>query len=197
MYSPRRSTTLPSSNLQKNKGRRVYGLKASYIEFLHDRGIALAWPNAEPVSSRDCIQPNLLESAARQPFQSGFGVEYYPTLTDKAACLFFSIAGGHIFGNGNKRTAVLSLDLFLLANSVYSTISNDEMVELAQLTASYNERGEDREVTVERIRGCVANNSIELRFLRLHSPALYRKMHRTKNDLRLSTFFETVPDGPD
>jgi death on curing protein len=56
-----------------------------------------------------------LESAAEQPFQAGFGVEFYPTIYDKASCLFFSIAGGHIFSNGNKRASVLALDQFLLS----------------------------------------------------------------------------------
>ena len=58
----------------------------------------------------DCIDLNLLESAAEQPFQAGFGMDFYPTIYDKAACLFFSIAGGHICTNGNKRTGVLALD---------------------------------------------------------------------------------------
>jgi prophage maintenance system killer protein len=89
---------------------KLFKLTPAYLEFLHDRGIAVFWPGVEPVASYDCLDLNLLESATEQPFQAGFDVEFYPTIYDKAACLFFSIAGGHIFTNGNKRTAVLALN---------------------------------------------------------------------------------------
>jgi death-on-curing protein len=84
----------------------------------------MIWPGTEPVYPHDCLDQNLLASAAVQPFQSGFGMDFYPTVSDKAACLFFSLAGGHIFSNGNKRTAVLALDQFLIANSIYLVLSN-------------------------------------------------------------------------
>jgi prophage maintenance system killer protein len=99
------------------RSKKQFPLTAQYIEDIHDQGIAIAFPGLEPVHPHDCLDRNLLESAAEQPFQGGFGVDYfYPTIYDKAACLFFSIAGGHIFGNGNKRTGVLALDQFLWAN---------------------------------------------------------------------------------
>ena len=59
----------------------------------------MSFPGVEPVYEDEPLNENLLESAAEQPFQGGFGVDYYPTIYDKAACLFFSIAGGHIFYN--------------------------------------------------------------------------------------------------
>lgn len=124
-----------------------------------------------------------------QPFQSGFGIEYYPTLIDKAACVFFSIVGGHIFGNGNKRTGVLALDIFLAANSVYLTIPNDQMVELAQLTASYNERGEDRQITIDRIRNAIHNNSVEFRQFRKVSLGHYQDIQRSKRVLQKNPLF--------
>jgi hypothetical protein len=59
-------------------------------------------------------------TAAAQPFQGGYGVEYfYPTLHDKAACLFFSLAGGHIFGNGKSvQPCWLSISFFGLTQVI-------------------------------------------------------------------------------
>ena len=136
------------------------------------------------MNAHDCLDYNLLNSAAEQPFQGGFGIEFYPSLFDKAAYLFFAIAGGHIFNNGNKRTAVLALDQFLHANGVYLMLSNEEIKDLAVLTASYHERHEVQAVTVERIRDAIASNSVEFRKIRLLHPKLYRRLHYIKNLLR-------------
>jgi len=65
----------------------------------------------------------------------------YPTLAAKAAYIFVHIAGGHIFSNGNKLTAVLCVDTFLLANSQYLLLSNKAMYDLACSVASSGERG--------------------------------------------------------
>jgi death-on-curing protein len=130
---------------------------------------------------------NLLESAARQPFQSGFGVDFYPTVYDKAACLFFSIAGGHIFSNGNKRTAVLSLDQFLYANAIYCIISNPEIQRLAEDTARYNERGENHKEVIARISALIREQSFEFHVARKRNPKFYRQLHRIKNWIRIST----------
>jgi death-on-curing family protein len=129
------------------------------------------------------LDRNLLASAAVQPFQSGFGREFYPTLSDKAACLFFSIAGGHIFGNGNKRTAVISLDQFLIANKIYLLLSNNEVRELAEATASYHERHETQEFAMTRIREAIAENVAEFRLFRLQNPRFYKQMHLVKSSI--------------
>ena len=143
----------------------------------------MIWPGIEPVYPHDCLDENLLASAAVQPFQGGFGREFYPTISDKAACLFFSLAGGHIFSNGNKRTAVLALDQFLNANSIYLVLSNNEIRKLAEETASYHERNETQEFAMDRIREAIAENIIEFRYLRRADMSLYRRMLRLKNSI--------------
>ena len=58
----------------------------------------------------------LLESAVARP-QAGFGdFESYPELWDKAAVLLHSLAKNHAFLDGNKRTALLVIRLFLKRN---------------------------------------------------------------------------------
>ena len=58
----------------------------------------------------------LLASAVNAPFQSFGGVELYPTLMEKAARLCYGIAKNHPFFDGNKRTALHSMLVFLAVN---------------------------------------------------------------------------------
>lgn len=55
----------------------------------------------------------LLSSAARRPFLIVFGEEQFPTVIDKAAALLHSLAYHHLFIDGNKRTAVRAVEIFL------------------------------------------------------------------------------------
>lgn len=48
--------------------------------------------------------------------QSAFGEEAYPDVFAKATALFESLAKNHCFQNANKRTAFVSLCLFLIYN---------------------------------------------------------------------------------
>src|SRR5215471_18140707 len=49
----------------------------------------------------------LLEAAVARPAASAFGQDAYPTLKEKVAALFHSIARNHPFTDGNKRTATV------------------------------------------------------------------------------------------
>ncbi|MFS1512116.1 type II toxin-antitoxin system death-on-curing family toxin [Chengkuizengella sp. SCS-71B] len=55
----------------------------------------------------------LLESAIFRPQHTLFGKDAYPSIFDKAAALFESLAKNHAFQNANKRTAFACLVLFL------------------------------------------------------------------------------------
>lgn len=59
---------------------------------------------------------HLLDSAARRPALVVFGEEQFPTLIDKAASLLHSLAYHHLFADGNKRTALRAVTLFLQVN---------------------------------------------------------------------------------
>ena len=163
---------------------KVFQITAAFIEAVHDVGISITWPGIEPVRKYDCLDLNLLESAAEQPFQSGFGVDYYPTIYDKAACLFFSIIANHIFSNGNKRTAVLVLDQFLTANSIYLALSNDKVKKLAERTAEHTLRGETSKQMMAEIRDTIAAHSFEFKRIRKTHPRAYREMQSVKRLIR-------------
>jgi prophage maintenance system killer protein len=127
---------------------------------------------------------NLLESSAEQPFQAGFGMDFYPTIYDKAACLFFSIAGGHIFTNGNKRTGVLALDQFLSANSIYLVLSNRQIRNDAGKTASYRTRGENHKTVIANLSERIAENSIPFSVVRSFDAQMYRELLAVRRVIR-------------
>jgi death on curing protein len=64
---------------------------------------------------------HLLNSAAARPAIRLFGQEQFPTLVDKAAALLHSLAYHHLFVDGNKRTAVRAVALFLDLNGYILT----------------------------------------------------------------------------
>lgn len=70
--------------------------------------------------------PSLLESAINRPKQSVFGNDAYPSIYEKAAELFESIAKNHAFHNANKRTALASLIVFLKINHYRWTMGIEE-----------------------------------------------------------------------
>lgn len=119
----------------------VFQITAAFVEFVHDELVAKYWGFDQPVSSEEYRDHSLVDSAVNRPFQSYGGVEFYPGLFRKAAPLFHSLVCNHPFGNGNKRTAVISVDSFLTANGMFLALTNDQMYQLAKETASHNERG--------------------------------------------------------
>lgn len=58
----------------------------------------------------------MLDSAIMRPQSSAFEKDAYPSLTEKAAALFASLAQNHAFQNANKRTAFACLHQFLWMN---------------------------------------------------------------------------------
>jgi death-on-curing protein len=72
----------------------------------------------------------LLESALARPRASAFGEDAYLSLEAKAAALVHSLARNHGLVDGNKRLALAGLIVFLGANGVSLTLSNDEAFDL-------------------------------------------------------------------
>ncbi|MED5050139.1 type II toxin-antitoxin system death-on-curing family toxin [Bacillus siamensis] len=72
--------------------------------------------------SRSCVEKRVVE-----PQTQYFGVEQYPGLFKKAAVYMYRIAISHCFGDGNKRAAILSTDLFLKFNGLEFKVSADEL----------------------------------------------------------------------
>lgn len=73
----------------------------------------------------------LLESAVMRPQQTFSGKDLYPTLILKAAALVHSLLLNHVFVDGNKRTATISMVEFLILNRKKIKATNEEIVDFA------------------------------------------------------------------
>lgn len=75
--------------------------------------------SGDPISPPGLRDRNLLESALFRPHTSLGDVLKYPSVPMAGAALFHSLALNHAFANGNKRTALVSLLVFLDANELF------------------------------------------------------------------------------
>src|SRR5919109_5170734 len=67
-----------------------------------------------------------LEAAAAVPQASMFGEDIYADAPGKAAALCQAIVRTHPFSDGNKRVALVALDLFLTGNGYALAATNDD-----------------------------------------------------------------------
>ena len=81
---------------------------------------------------------NLLASAVNTPFQTFMGNDLYPSLYDKAAQLCYGIANNHPFTDGNKRTALHSMYVYLIINGFDIAASQQEVENLIINVAAGN-----------------------------------------------------------
>ncbi|XCB30859.1 type II toxin-antitoxin system death-on-curing family toxin [Arcanobacterium hippocoleae] len=72
----------------------------------------------------------LLDAAINAPFQTFGGVDLYPTLIEKAACLGYSLSANHPFVDGNKRIGAHAMLVFLSVNGVELSYRDEELVKL-------------------------------------------------------------------
>lgn len=79
---------------------------------------------------------HLLNSTAARPAITLFGEAQFPTLVDKAAALLHALTYHHVFMDGNKRTGLRAVTLFLLVNGYELTWDKqtqyDFILEIAQ-----------------------------------------------------------------
>ena len=85
----------------------------------------------------DGIRDNgLLDSALNMPFQSFNNEDFYPSIQGKAARLCFSIINNHPFIDGNKRTGILAMLVFLKINHVEIQCQDEDIIKLGLDIAS-------------------------------------------------------------
>ena len=70
---------------------------------------------------------SLLISAVNAPFQTFMGNDLYPSIYDKAAQLCYGIANNHPFTDGNKRTALHSMYVYLIINGFDITATQQDV----------------------------------------------------------------------
>lgn len=92
----------------------------------------------EFVLSSGVRDENLLASAVNTPFQTFMGNDLYPSIYDKAAQLCYGIANNHPFTDGNKRTALHSMYVYLIINGYDITAIQQDVENLIINVAAGN-----------------------------------------------------------
>ncbi len=88
--------------------------------------VILRYSPGEMIGIKDA---NALDMAVKQPSQAVFNQELYPEVYEKAAILAINLAKKHPFHNGNKRTALVAMLLFLQLNNCSVAFSRQEAVD--------------------------------------------------------------------
>ena len=172
--------------------RRVFALAAPYIEIIHDSFVSVLWP-MEPVDADEYRDRGMVESSAARPFQTFDQKPLFRTTPQKAAALFHSLIANHPFENGNKRTAVLALDLFLTANGLFLYLDNDRMYQLAKDTASYVPQGVSHDQMLARIAETVKGSIVPFAELRRSNPSLAADVRLVRRQVRRDEYNATSP----
>jgi death-on-curing protein len=117
----------------------MYYLEIEHILYIHDYVI-------KRFGGRPGLHDlGLLYSAVARPQAGIFGHEAYPDIFIKGAVLFHSLIQNHSFLDGNKRTAVLALRLFLKQNDYPIITAQGDFEKLALDTAT--SRINEQEIT--------------------------------------------------
>jgi death-on-curing family protein len=99
------------------------------------------------------LHPAKLSSAVFRQFTSAGGIYKYNTIADVGANLFYGVAMSHAFENGNKRTALVSLLVFLDKNkTLIVDAGEDDLYELSRSVAAHEipiSDGEQRNADTE------------------------------------------------
>lgn len=82
--------------------------------------------------SRGVRDVRLLESAVARPQATFEGEDLYPDLWGKAAALMQSLIQNHPFVDGNKRTALAAMGIFLELNGHTLTASNEQALDFTR-----------------------------------------------------------------
>ena len=128
------------------------GLSVEHVGAIHDALVSDFSGGIDPIVPAGVKNQHLLASAVSRPFTSNADIAKYPTIEMGAAALLHAIVHNHPFHNGNKRTALVAMLVFLDENGLALTCEEDELfklvLQLAQHALASGPRYElpDREV---------------------------------------------------
>ena len=105
-------------------------LSESEVLAIHDALVHDFAQSGDPIDPPGVRDENLLASAVYRP-HTGIGDVYkYPTVEASAAALLCALINDHPFHNGNKRTALVAMLVFLDENDVTLTCGEEELFRL-------------------------------------------------------------------
>ena len=112
-------------------------LSVSEVTELHEKLISVTG------GSHGIRDINLLESAVLGCYQTFGDIDLYPTITEKATRMAYTVSKNHPFVDGNKRVAVTSMLVMLRLNGINPLFTQQELIDLglgiADGSFEYNE----------------------------------------------------------
>jgi death-on-curing family protein len=106
----------------------------------------------DPIEPPGLQSKGLLSAAVFHPHTANGGIYKYPTVETSAAALLYALAQNHAFYNGNKRTGLVAMLVFLDENGFVPNCSENELFKLVlqvskhNITPHYQDNKTDREI---------------------------------------------------
>lgn len=110
-------------------------ISAEEIINIHYELVSMFKDQEDPISPSGVKDYNLLASAAARPDTSLNKIEKYKSIESKAAALFHSLIKNHAFHNGNKRTALASVIVYLDRNKIRIEAEDDDIFNFVLMVA--------------------------------------------------------------
>jgi death-on-curing family protein len=126
-------------------------LKKQEVLRIHDELAKDFQKLEDPISPSGLRDEALLDSALFHPMTSYGDLLKYPTVESAGAALLYSLSHNHCFHNGNKRTAIVSLLVFLDKHGMTLNCGEDAVFEISLKLANHklvekNEWSTDAEI---------------------------------------------------
>jgi death-on-curing family protein len=119
------------------KPERTSLLSANIVEAIHWKLVHDFSKSRDPIDPPGVRDRALLESAVFRP-QTSLGEEdKYPTVSMAGAALFHALVHNHPFHNGNKRTALVSLVVFLDCHGYVLRLTEDQLYDYVLQLSSH------------------------------------------------------------
>jgi death-on-curing family protein len=112
-------------------------LTEAEVEGIHWELVRDFGRSSDPIVPAGVRDPTLLASAVLRQHTSLGSETKYPTVEMAGAALLHSIVHNHAFHNGNKRTALVSMLVFLDENGTMPTCDEDELFQLVLRLAQH------------------------------------------------------------
>ncbi len=127
--APRESVAAPTfAAIGRRKKLRL--LSESEVLAIHDALVHDFARSGDPIDPPGVRDDNLLASAVYRPHTAIGEVYKYPTVETSAAALVCALINDHPFHNGNKRTALVAMLVFLDENDVTLTCDEEQLFRL-------------------------------------------------------------------
>lgn len=91
----------------------------------------------DPIQPAGIKDENLLDAAIFHPLTSYEHIFKYPTIETSAAALMYALSHNHAFHNGNKRTAIVAMMVFLDRHNICLICNEDELFKISLKLADH------------------------------------------------------------